>query len=126
MSDVGRIARELINELKRRGAEITPTMKRQINAAAADMAILERCREAMNAGEAVDTDQYFQLRRAAEESRIALLGESASTGPTTIQIEYIRPGGETAPLKWIDELKDENKRLKAELAELKAKLEPVP
>src|SRR6516225_6719799 len=107
MSDVARIARELTNELKRRNAEITPTIKRQINAAAADAAMLERCRAAMNAGEAVDTDQYFQLRRAEEESRIALLGESARTGPTRIEVELI-----PAPAQY-RKLEEENEGLKA-------------
>jgi hypothetical protein len=115
MNDIKRIERDLLRELQSRGVELTAMVKRQANEVAADMAMVERCRAALNAGETIDFDSYMRLRTTADSSRVALLGESAAANQITkIEVELVRSRFEPG----IDELEAENRALKARVAEL--------
>ncbi len=89
--DVKRIERELTNELKRRGVDISPTLRREVRACASDQMMVESARQMLHDGAVVDFDQYTRLRSAAEESRIKLLGETARVGPSRIEVEFVAP-----------------------------------
>ncbi len=69
MSDIRKIERELLGELKARSIVVTPGVKRAVKDAAADAVLVERARAAINDGQPLDLDAFMKLRAAAEASR---------------------------------------------------------
>jgi hypothetical protein len=118
MSDIRKIEHELLAELKTRGIAMTRGVKRQVHETAADAVLVERARAAINDGQPLDLDGFMKLKQAAEQSRIALLGESSAVGAVTrLEVELI-PSRHTEAER--HELRAENERLRQRLLALES------
>ncbi len=113
MNDAKRIEKDLLAELKARGVVLTDLKKRQVRDVASDMALVERLRDQINNGAALDLDSFMKLKASAAGSKAELFdGLLPEGGVSKIEVELI-PG----PYE-LDRLREENAGLKARLKKL--------
>jgi hypothetical protein len=113
MNPAKQIERDLVAALKGKGFSVTAALQRQCQSVANDMAMADRIRDEINAGNAVDLDGFMKLRAAADASKAALMG---MPGPVTDRIEIELIGSPHRQSR----LEAENRELRAELEAIKA------
>jgi hypothetical protein len=111
MDDVKRIEKDLLAELKARGVTVTDLKRRQIREVASDMVLVERLRDQINNGAALDIDTFMKLKASATASKAELFdGLAPHNAVSKIEVELV-----PAPAQYTA-LKDENAALRLQLA----------
>jgi len=110
MSDAKRIEKDLLAELKAHGVTMTDLKRRQVRDVAGDMALVERLRDQINQGAALDLDSFMKLKASATASKAELFDGLAPHTVSKIEVELV-----PAPAQY-RKLEDENAALKLQLA----------
>jgi hypothetical protein len=115
MNDAKQIERDLLRELKARGVKLADLKKRQVRDVAGDAALVERLRDQINQGAALDIDAFMKLKASATASRLELFDGLLPTDRVDrIEVELI-----PAPSQY-RKLEEENAGLKARLQALES------
>jgi hypothetical protein len=118
MNDAKRIEKDLLAELEAHGVVVTDLKRRQVREVAGDMALVERLRDQINQGAALDLDAFMKLKASAAASKAELLGSIPDDGTVRkIEVELVPSRYELADQ---DELRAENERLRQRLVALES------
>lgn len=89
MNETRRIERELLAELTARNVVVTDLKRRQGREVAGDMALVERLRDQINSGAALDLDAFMKLKANSAASKADLFVWTPEPMVNKLEIELI-------------------------------------